>query len=386
MTLPSPLSLDELVELCQPDRPYAESTRLMQAADGRDELIHQDGLGSFEKCLRLKLTLDVFEEEAQHSASWVNLAILLNCEYLLYELNKSTPLRINPFLSHWVEAAQRFSHASAKTAKPKDHRQEQQLDASDINAARVEMIALILQTSQGSSEGLSTLSPSAIHEMVCNSKQAPKLDLEPYIRMLEEEGIYEKNSLAPPILSMENLEESVTEGAETTKAGKSGVRVLDWKDELRALLRDDLIAAVSELTHLPLELTYLDFLTTLLMDKTLENLSIEPLPVVCDYIQHALRQVEHMVQSPRNESTDPFADQRAVASDGTGSGAQGRDAQIRGVKLLLLFIRNLVRRALVDPGDLYFEIQEICVRYVWIKEVREFRAFIEKGSEGTEWT
>jgi len=39
--------------------------------------------------------------------------------------------------------------------------------------------------------------------------------------------------------------------------------------------------------------------------------------------------------------------------------AHGREAQIRAVKLLLLFIRNLVRKALLPPEDIYFEIQEI---------------------------
>ena len=56
----------------------------------------------------------------------------------------------------------------------------------------------------------------------------------------------------------------------------------------------------------------------------------------------------------------------------------GREAQCRAVKLLLLFVKNLIRKGLVGTDVLYFEIQEICVRYVWIKEVRDFRLWIEE--------
>jgi len=51
------------------------------------------------------------------------------------------------------------------------------------------------------------------------------------------------------------------------------------------------------------------------------------------------------------------------------------------VKLLVLFVRNLIRKGMVGPEQMFYEIQEICVRYVWVREVREFRAFIEEGVE-----
>lgn len=37
------------------------------------------------------------------------LPTLINCEYILWKLNADTPLRQNPFLSHWVEVCQRWS-------------------------------------------------------------------------------------------------------------------------------------------------------------------------------------------------------------------------------------------------------------------------------------
>jgi hypothetical protein len=41
----------------------------------------------------------------------------------------------------------------------------------------------------------------------------------------------------------------------------------------------------------------------------------------------------------------------------------------------LLFIKSLLRKGLVQMDTLFYEIAEITVRYVWIKEVREFRTW-----------
>ena len=58
------------------------------------------------------------------------------------------------------------------------------------------------------------------------------------------------------------------------------------------------------------------------------------------------------------------------------TGDTGRIAQIRAIKLLVLFMTNFVRKGLVDPQRIYFEAQEVCVRYIWVGEVRTFRAFL----------
>lgn len=58
-----------------------------------------------------------------------------------------------------------------------------------------------------------------------------------------------------------------------------------------------------------------------------------------------------------------------------------REAQIRAIKLLVLFIRNLIRKGVVGPEEIFFEIREICVRYIWIREVREFRVWVEEGRD-----
>ena len=38
----------------------------------------------------------------------VILPLMLNCEYMLFKLYAGTPLRLNPFLSHWVEVVQLY--------------------------------------------------------------------------------------------------------------------------------------------------------------------------------------------------------------------------------------------------------------------------------------
>jgi hypothetical protein len=198
--------------------------------------------------------------------------------------------------------------------------------------------------------------------------------------MLEEEGIYEKKPsdvLEPaPEPPLGKGKAAITEQPKLTSRQQ-------WKQDILGRLEHDRDSAISELTHLPIELSYLDFLTTLLQDQILQQFSIEPDPVIRDYLQHALRLAEEMGQPPGSGSGSV----EDGSSGGTNGGSMetadgidhGRTAQVRAVKLLLLFIRNLIRKALLPPEAIYFEIQEICVRYVWIKEVREFRVFIEEG-------
>jgi len=51
----------------------------------------------------------------------------------------------------------------------------------------------------------------------------------------------------------------------------------------------------------------------------------------------------------------------------------GRDEIARLVTLLLLFVRSLYRKGIVARVSLDWELQELCVRYIWVEEVREFK-------------
>lgn len=243
------------------------------------------------------------------------------------------------------------------------------IEEYEINTARVGWIKALLRIADGAP--LPGPTPRVVYGVFVENMKKDDLDLSPYIRMLEEEGIYER---ASPI---DYEEKEMAKPAASSQSNLGDRR--SWKQAILSQLENDPEAARRELTHLPIELQYLDFLSTLLQEHTLQRFSIDPAPVICDYLQHALRLVERMGQPPGTSAAGP--------SNGLNSGRYGdsedieygRDAQAQAVKLLLLFIKNLIRKALLPPNAIYYEIQEICVRFVWIKEVRDFRAFIEQG-------
>ncbi|KAH7132665.1 hypothetical protein B0J11DRAFT_428251 [Dendryphion nanum] len=378
MDISATLTADEVASMSYPERSLNESARLFQLAV-KSELQTRDE-SHFEQSLRLKNTLDLFEQKAKVEPTWPQLAVLLNCEHQLYILNERTPLRLNPFLSHWVEAIQRLVTTQSKlSAQPSTtaSRTESSLCNADIELTRLELIKSLLQGHDRQRLGAS--SPRQLYQKSVEERYATPFEIRPYICMLEEEGIYDKPSADP---GSEDFVASQLEQIDTSMVGnmKPGNRQ-DWKQVFLTRLAHEPESAVSDLTRLPLELTSLDFLTNLLQNQTLQLQSIEPSPVIHDFLQHSLRLIEQMGQPMEANIADSFA----MGSRGGFDGADdeidhGRDAQTRAVKLLLLFIRNLVRKALVPLDAIYFEIQEICVRYVWIKEVRQFRAFLEEGT------
>ncbi|OAL44623.1 hypothetical protein IQ07DRAFT_615692 [Pyrenochaeta sp. DS3sAY3a] len=320
--------------------------------------------GVFEKSLRLKNTLDVCEERARSQPSWRILALLLNCEHKLWSLNAATPLRHNPFLTHWVEALQRLDKDNIdekKKAKATNSARDA-ITTDEISKVRAEWIKRLL-----SSKHADTFLPSTareLHQAVFKFGEQVSFDIHPYIEMLEEEGIYDK----PEVPRVSTGKQSKEQPANNASA--------QWKKDMLQRLKEDPDVVVQELTHLPLELPYLDFLTTLLTEHTLESHSIDPAPVINSYIQHALRLTEHMGEPPTNLAMDGSTG----SPENHGPVRQyGKEAQSRAVRLLLLFIKSVIRKELLGLEVLYFEIQEICVRYVWIKEVRDFRSWIEEG-------
>ena len=310
--------------------------------------------------------------------SWQALSVLVNCEYRLYILNQDTPLRNNPFLSHWVEAIQRFDRSSTTKAAKSDG----SLTSSDVHTVRVELIKALLQSRNPSQ--FARVSPMKLYADFVEMQQTGEFDVRVYVRMLEEEEIYERTPEPADHQFEAPYNAREREGGKDKQAARPKLSDFQqWKQDILDRLRSEPNTAIPELTHLPIELSYLDFLTTLLQEKTLESFSIESPPVISDYIQHALRLTETMGQPPDSSTSTSSPSSRSPDANGDSEQAdptdRGREAQTRAVKLLLLFIKNVMRKELVPLESIYFEIQEICVRYVWIKEVREFRAFVEEG-------
>ncbi|KAF2709967.1 hypothetical protein K504DRAFT_454346 [Pleomassaria siparia CBS 279.74] len=396
MDISAALTPDDMALFGVSDRPCEIATRYFtkdSADSSAAQLLGGGGGGggasdgrTFEQSLRLKNTLDAIEEQARVQPSWELLSILVNCEYSLYVLNQATPLRLNPFLSHWVEMIQRLAKTESDAGRLATDMTRTDghghVGTKDINVVRTEVAKSLLRFRNPAQ--FAQISPRGLYEKFVELRQTISFDIVPYIQMLEEEGIYEKTSFPD-----QGPEDCRTGSIETTKEVMTPRRpklsdFQQWKQQVLSRLESNPESAIQELTHLPIELSSLDFLTTLLQDNMLERYSIDPAPVISDYIQHSLRLTEQMGEPPDPASEGSFAGVSITGSNGnSGQGiGHGREAQTRAVKLLLLFIRNLIRKALLPPEAIYFEIQEICVRYVWIKEVRDFRSFIEDGPTG----
>ncbi|KAF2748906.1 hypothetical protein M011DRAFT_341484 [Sporormia fimetaria CBS 119925] len=145
------------------------------------------------------------------------------------------------------------------------------------------------------------------------------------------------------------------------------------------LLNTDPQTAESILTHLPLTIPALDLLNSLLSSKALSTPPLDTQRIITSYLQHSLRQIEamntHVPAAPSLYSSDPESSSSTLrtnnlssspGSEETGYMERGRDAQVRAVKLLVLFMRSLLRNKWMSGKELAFEIQEICWRYLFI--------------------
>jgi hypothetical protein len=323
----------------------------------------------FEKSLRIKNTLDAYEAAVHQEPTWATLTVLLNCEYQLWRMYEDIPLRRNPYLSHWVEAIQRLDSLGSREKKFK--LDFHHISADKIIAMRVVWIKTLLQGPDMKNYLDGT--PAEVGHLQLDCGLDDPFELRRYIRMLEQEGIYEKTGEEEVDLSDGDDRTAALPLQKAEASAKSANFFKDFlKQNIVATLKRNPADAVRELTRLPIELDFLDFLSTLLSDHVLETYDVEPAPVITEFVQHALRTVEKMEKPPtpgRNESP-VIAD---LELD------YGKDAQTRAVQVLLLFIKNLIRKGLVGTEVLYFEIQEICVRYIWIKEVRDFKTWVEQG-------
>ncbi|KAK5008592.1 hypothetical protein LTR39_005132, partial [Cryomyces antarcticus] len=126
-------------------------------------------------------------------------------------------------------------------------------------------------------------------------------------------------------------------------------------------------APLESLVDLPIDLPSLELINDRLSDQSLN--ADEASGFVRTYIQHGLRDIERTIKHVPTDNEMTTAD----------SPYTDPDSQTRALKLLVLFIKNLIRKSIVAPEQIYYEIQEICVRYMWVKEVRDFRNFMETG-------
>lgn len=359
--------------------------------------LQEDGLGgAFHKSLRIKSMIDELEDQAQKKPSWMVLAALVRSEYRLWRLNDRTLLRQNPFLSHWVEAIQRleavthpYMHDGTTTIED--------LSARDINATRLEMLKRLFL-----SEVLFVA--SATPQDLYNVRYpGTPFDLRPYVRMLEEEGVYEPSNLqSTPTASFPSAtlysafpKDGVEKPQNHSPAPENltsqdygrlqGLTLQAWKDYIMSHMAEHPRSVFAELTHIPIALPALEFLTNLITTFTLEEHDIDPKEVVLCFVQHALRLIEHMGQPGTINHEPPVQTDIGIIVDDE----HGREAQSRALRLLILFLKNLNRKGLIVVGldkkyTLYYDLEGMYRSYMWMKEVREFKTLIEQGDSTDE--
>ncbi|KAG9204333.1 hypothetical protein G6514_001407 [Epicoccum nigrum] len=386
MSLHTALARIELEYLSDVDRVNAVVVRDVDYIS----TLQEDGIGGvFEKSLRVKGMIDELEALAEQQPSWKTLAALIRSEYRLWHMNELTPLRQNPFLSHWVEAIQRLEMA----ARVKDEVEAEEVSAQDIAATRLEMIKRMLISPVASGN----LTPRQVYEA---RFPGTPFDVQPCIRVLEEEGIYEpapappvpivkkKSSTASPELDGPEPNDGVEEESSTyvkeERSDSPRLTFNEWRLNLLAIIATSPDLVKHQLTRLPIALPALDFLTELITRDNLSDHAIDSKEVVLQFTQHALRLIEHIGQPPHPTSPCPAVTDIGLPIDD----AHGREAQTRALRLLVLFLRNLVKKGEVAvhlvPGErcsLYWDLEGMYRSYMWMREVREFKAMIEEMDE-----
>jgi hypothetical protein len=140
--------------------------------------------------------------------------------------------------------------------------------------------------------------------------------------------------------------------------------------------RQELMTAI---TRLPSTIMPMDLITTLLIRGCVEDVPW----IVHGFLANALRAIEYMGSHSATSAHTQHLEQYYYESsplmnpfDGSGMPTQtaerGRAAQAQAIRLLTVFINSLVTKRLMTVQDLYFEIEEIGVRYIWIPEARGF--------------
>jgi hypothetical protein len=288
---------------------------------------------------------------------WALLAEFLHCEYQLYRANIQTPLRYNPWLSHWVEVVQ-TEQTKFNISSSNGQASQSSPTLDEIRKTRAEFVKTILEDYSSLQEEHRT--PAALFQEL-GSSPSKLFDLAPYIHMLEEEGIYEPFN--------NSIKESSTAPSRDENKVSLQQDSIPSRADLLVALKDDHLAALDQLTALPINLKSLELINSLLFSGALDD--YDPPILMHNFIQQALRKIE---------SRDTVTTNQDIAMTPASMNVD-LDEQARAVKLLVLFMRNLISRNVVNPQAIFFEIQEICVRFIWVKEVRDFRNELESGGQ-----
>ena len=113
------------------------------------------------------------------------------------------------------------------------------------------------------------------------------------------------------------------------------------------------------LMRLLLDMSSLELLTRLLENEKFKATGVDADLIIREYVQHGLRII--------STATSPHSMTGAAAPNGLNTindTPSGRDEQIQAVKLLIMFMKNLLRKGLLLVQELLFDIEGLCVQYI----------------------
>jgi len=350
-------------------------------------------------------------------------ALMLNCEIVIWRLcGEVGDTRRHPFLTHWVEAEKEGQWVWDVEAGLGKER-EADFVRRKIHTARLGLVRGLLTWDQDKmADDIGRMSARELCKRDwMSSKHFP---LESFLLTLVEDGVYTMEeacglSTSNGATKSTNRIPSTSDGLphhSPTQASSNATHPQLSTDTVLDLLLQDPTTTRQALAHLPVDIPPLDTLNTALASDILPALDMPRADLIRDYLQHALRTLERFHNSttnipspsispslppdntmsaprvsatarpvagpsttiPRNYSTySPLVDANEEVT--TPPPLMDKEAEKRAVQLLILFIKSCVKKGFASPDDVAFEIQEICVRWIWMREVREFRGFFGFG-------
>lgn len=316
--------------------------------------------------------------------------IVLNAEYMILKHTSTTPLRQHPFLLHWVTA---YDSIREDLQTNRDRLGTSEYSSQEVFLkSRLEFIYFALKgledftgVEDWPEKHVGTMTPLALMEHTVELDAEPEgLDLTPYATILNDVGVALSWELAAllPDPSIQTLERGLVDlgpneyspASEKAPAPTTPITT-PFEPTLAEIEKYILIdpgKTVHLLTRLDGEIPSLNLLTQLAAkdNHILASVGADKTHVILEYIEHSLRTIEKLGQ---DDNHDSYPDVNEPVRD--------KEKQEKLVKLLVMFIKNLLMEDLVKFQDILMEIKEICVRYIFIREVREFRAWLQGENE-----
>lgn len=220
------------------------------------------------------------------------------------------------------------------------------------------------------------------------------IDVGPFVYMLESQGIYNTSHQVTVIPTTPEMDHATAAflAREKINAALSNMQVYPSAAVFATWLENAREECLHFLIRLPVTLKALDFLTKIVTSDIFEDMDmgIGAHDVAREYLQHALRVIETIGSRPSTPTSSHssgtptsrfFRSGTPTFTTSTSSADfSDKEAQARAINLLTVFLRNIIARGVLDLGEAFLDVQEICIRYIWVPQVREFRAWLDDAT------